>query len=141
MKSKVSHVSLWFFLFDVPTVLEASTGGVKPQLLSTWLKKNKVIKKFKPLVDISGGLKASIKLLNEGYDYVGFIGYIPVIIARYFKKSIKNPIASSNKLICSEFVLMLDTYGEIPEWNKLDKRSTDPETLLENCGPSFQEVI
>ena len=139
-RSKVSHCSVWFPLFGVPVVLQASIGGVKPALLSEWVKHNKIVKKFKPLIDVTEGLGEAVKLLNTKYDYIGLLGYIPVLVGRWLKQKVKNPFASPTRVVCSEFVLRLDANDRIPEWNDLEWESTDPQLLMESCGKSFEEV-
>jgi len=140
-KSQVSHCSVWFTLFGVPLVLQASVGGVKPALLSEWMKHNKVVQKLKLRIDVTAGLTEALGLLNAGYDYVGLFGYFYVLVGRWLSKKVKNPLASPTRVVCSEFVLRLDAKDQIPEWNDLEWESTDPQLLMENCGASFETAV
>jgi hypothetical protein len=81
--------------------------------------------------------------LGDRYDYVGLFGYIPVMIARWLGRKIKNPLAEPGAMVCSEFVLSLDQDGDlVPEWDGISTTGTTPSDLLKICRTSeaFQLV-
>ena len=139
-KSKVSHCSIWFSVFGVELVLQASVGGVKFALANEWSKHNKIIRKFRFNVDVTRGIQSALTLLNQKYDYIALLGYIPVMIAHWFGIKTKNWLASPNAVVCSEFILHVDAFDQIPEWSELEWETTTPQQLLDACSTSFDEI-
>ena len=140
-KSQVSHCSVHFCVFGLPLVLQASIGGVKFCTEATFLKDHRIVKKLRFKVDVTKGIQSAMTLLNSRYDYVGLLGYLPVMIGRWFGRKVKNWLASPNALVCSEFLLHVDAFDEVPEWNDLEWETTTPQQLMESCGGSFEEVF
>jgi hypothetical protein len=125
----------------VVLVLEASMGGVKAMTRKKWERSNKIVREFKVIPRIS--VAHACEHLGERYDYVGLLGYLPVLLARWVGRKIKNPLAAPGALVCAEFVLHLDHEGLIPEWKGLDPESATPEDVLRTCasgGKSFASV-
>jgi len=50
---------------------------------------------------------------------------------RIFKRKIRNPIASSQAMWCSEFALRINANEEIFEWNGLDPEVTHCQHLYD----------
>jgi hypothetical protein len=138
--SDVSHCSLWLKVFGVPLVLQASIGGVKFETRERWLNHNKVIKVHRFKVDVTRGVQSALGFLNTRYDYVGLFGYLPVMLARWFGRIIKNPLASANAQVCSEFLLHVDAFDEVKEWNDLEWETTSPTDLMLAAKDTFEEV-
>ena len=139
-RSKVSHASICVIAQGLPIlVLQSTVGGVQAMSRTRWNRGNRVIKEFRSKIPVS--LEHACRLLGERYDYVGLIGYIPVLLGRWLGKKVKNPLASPRALVCAEFVLHL-SQGQIPEWKGLDPEGTTPEDLLEVCdkGASFEAI-
>lgn len=133
-RSKANHCWMSLDLKGLPIIVEAAVGGVKIVDRARWSRSNKVVGEFVPLNDVDEGVYEMFSHVGKSYDYSAFFGFIPVIIAsRWFKKKIKNPLASPQELICSEFLTLLRTGGGIPEWDHLDPETTTPEDLLKIC--------
>lgn len=139
-KSPVSHCSIWLTVYGVPLVLQASIGGVKFACREEWLKHNKVVKVRRFRLDVTRGLQSAIGLLNARYDYVALLGYPLVMLARWFGRKIKNPLASASAQVCSEFLLHVDAFDEVPEWNAFEWDTTTPLELMNAPGDSFEDV-
>lgn len=142
-RSPVSHVSLGIEWYGYPLVLEASLGGVIPKSRVKWERSNKIVKEY--LLDnvVSEDLSEVVGSLNQKYDYIGLLGYIPVLLYRWLGKRIKNPLSSAKSVVCSEFVLSLDPdRDKIPEWKDLDPETTTPKDLFDIClnNGRFKEI-
>lgn len=137
-KSEASHAAIGAELYGVPVLLESGMGGVKVTPRDKYFSEgDKLVEEYQFVPDVSTGIKGSVELLGEGYDYVGLIGYGILILAyRWFKKKIKNPLASPKALVCSEFVVRIDDNKMIEEWNDLDPERTTPQDLIEICRTS-----
>lgn len=130
-KGKVSHSAIETKLAGVPIVMHAVAGGVKIVPKTKWLKDNTLVASFSTKANLDSGIIHSVHHLGDKYDYVGLFGMIWVIVARWLGKKIKNPWASANAVICTEFVLHLDHNKLIKEWKKLDIEATTPQQLLD----------
>lgn len=139
-RSRVSHSVVCLSVAGVALVLEATMGGVKATTRKKWERSNKIVREFKVIPRIS--IAHACGHLGERYDYVGLLGYLPVLVARWLGRKIKNPLAAPGALVCAEFVLHLDHGGLIPEWKGLDPESATPEDVLRACeqGKSFAPV-
>lgn len=140
-KSKVSHAAVGFDLWGFPMVVHASIGGIRVLPRSKFSKKHVLIAEYAVKTDITKGLQHTASLIDRNYDYKGLFGFLFVIMAAWFKRKIKNPLASPTALFCSEFVLHLDKDDEIPEWNDFEYETTTPGQLMSSCsGPSFTSI-
>ena len=139
-RSRCSHVMIGLSLFDQDVLLHSTAGGVQftfPR--SKWFRNERLIAEYEIIPDLSAGVPILLeKFLNAHYDYVGVVGGFPLVLLwrRWFKKKIRNPLASPTALFCSEFVLHLDEGGRIPEWKGLDPERTHAQDLLEICETS-----
>lgn len=132
-RGRASHCAIGgLSLSGVPVVLEASIGGVTPKLRARYLAEHEIVAEYEIAAPVRVG--AAIALLGEKYDYVGLAGFIPVMLARYLGRKIRNPLADPRAVVCSELVRSLDPDGLlIPEWTSLDIEATTPEDLLVVC--------
>jgi hypothetical protein len=139
----VSHCAIGLEIDGVPSFLHAAVGGVHITSLADMEKNHKIVYVYEILPDISDEVPNALKLIGEDYDYVGLFGFIPVLIARWFKFKLQNPLASKSAVICSEFVIHLDPEGKIPEWVGLNPTDVTPEDLHQVCesGPSFKKLM
>jgi hypothetical protein len=131
--SRVSHA--WLLLegsfFGNDMVMEATEGGFKLVPYSAFKLANDVVDVITPRVSIESGVRASALWLGEGYDYFGLFGEIFVLIGRWFKRKIRNPLAERNAMFCSEAVVYVLQASSYPGANTLVADSTSPEDLLE----------
>jgi len=142
-KSESSHTAIGVDLHGIPVLIHSTMGGVQVTPRDKFLKTDYIVEEYKFIPDMSSGLKHAVSHLGENYDYVGIIGYAMLIVAwRWFKKKIKNPLASPKSLVCSEFVLHIDHAKQIKEWSDLDPERTTPQTLIEQCrsGSNFMKI-
>ena len=140
-RSPVSHAAVCVRTPSLPPmILQAEIGGVQALVRGKWEKSNKIVREFRVLLPVD--VSHACEHLGDRYDYVGLLGYIPVLLGRWLGRKIKNPLAASRALICSEFVLHLDHDGQIPEWRGLDLEGTTPADLFVICskGVSFEAI-
>jgi hypothetical protein len=140
--SQVSHCSIHAEMAGVPVVIEATIGGVRIIPLSKWATGNTVVGSFEPRLDMISGLAHAVEHVGDRYDYVGLLGYIPVLLARWLRLRCRNPLASPSAMVCAELILHLDHGGNVPEWRGLDPEATTPQDLLSamTAGGSFRAL-
>lgn len=137
-RSRTSHATLGLEINGVPLILEATTGGVRIIPRAKWLIDHILVAEFRPKIDLSHGLRDALTHIGAAYDYVGLFGYFWVLLGRRLGKKLRNPLASERAMVCSEFVMHLDTGEKIPEWKDMDWEATTPEDLLKSCEASTQ---
>jgi hypothetical protein len=148
-RSRVSHTAIGTDMHGVPVILHATQGGVQVTLRSRFERGNVVLEEYriKPAVQDAledQSLRHAVEHVGERYDYAALVGYAALILAwRWFRKKIKNPLASPRALVCSEFCLHLNHAQAIPEWNGLDPERTTAEDLRIQCarGVSFERLV
>lgn len=134
-RSKVSHASISVHLHGVPVIIESTVGGVKIYPRAKFEKENTLVYEYEVLPDMYAELKRAIEDVGEGYDYVGILGYIPVIVAKWFKKKVKNPLASANKMVCAEFVVSIDKDNKMfPKEITDAAEEVSPQDLVDVCN-------
>lgn len=147
--SDTSHVCLGTEIFGEPvfihSALDGDTGrtGVQITPRSKWEKDNIIVAEYDIIPAVVSNMRPMIQLLCEKYDKAGLLGYVIVIVAKWLGKKMMNPLASTNALVCSRYVLKLDPTGElIPEWHGLDSEKATPHDLLLLCrsGISFRRI-
>lgn len=139
-KSKVSHCAIGVDLYNIPIVIHAGVGGVHVSTRKKFLKDSNIVYEFKVVPDISDNVRQAISMVGEKYDYVGLLGFIPVLMFRWFGRKVKNPFASASAVICSEFILAVDKDKKINEWSNLDPEASTPDDVLKSCffSPNFE---
>jgi hypothetical protein len=132
-RSAVSHVGIGLELVGVPVILHASIGGVMVELRSKLMPGVKLVAECS--MPVSGmEIERAVRSIGQRYDYVGLVGFIPVMLARWFGKRVKNPLASPSALVCSELVaraLGKAWDGKIEGYERPD--DVTPEDLLRLC--------
>jgi len=133
-KSQASHMMIGLEMYGVPVVIHSTMGGVQITPRKKQMVNNEILEEYKFIPDVTNGLKHSFDHLGERYDYVGLLGYAIILIMwRWFRRKMKNPLASPTALVCSEFVLHVNHDGQIKEWEGLDPERTTPQDLIEIC--------
>lgn len=130
-KARCSHT---FFLIDVgghEVVLEEGMFGWSARARCLFERGNTVVELVEPHVSIEKGVLDSLDWLGQRYDYVGLVGMLPVMLARWVGKKLRNPLASSSAMFCSEAGARVLQDAGYPGAEKLDPPSTTPEDLLE----------
>jgi len=139
-KSESSHVAIGLEIYGVPVLIHSTMGGVQISPRDKWMTNNYVVEEYEFVPNMSDGIKHACEHLGERYDYVGLLGYAIILIMwRWFRKKMKNPLASPIALVCSEFVCHVDHEKLIEEWMDLDPERTTPQDLIERCrlGKNF----
>jgi len=140
-KGRASHVAIGAQLFDVPVLIHATIGGVQVSPRVKWMRGRILVAEYafthSSGVDVAG----AVKKLGERYDYVGLLGFIPVLIARWFGVRVRNPFASASAVVCSELVLRADVNNNVKEWRGMDPERASPVDLLEACVKSESFVL
>lgn len=131
-KSKFNHVAFTYYdeNFGQDMVVEAITSGFHVRPLSKLLSDSTIVHRvtlanhYKPLPILA-------KWLDKRYDFGGLIGEAFVKIAQLFKRRIKNPLASSSALFCSESAVKLLQELGYPGAETLVAETTDPQMLYD----------
>jgi len=119
MGTPYSHI--WILLddalFDVDMVLGTETHGFQLIPYERFLKTNNVVMVYDPdpSYHLDVGLRAVAPLIGEPYDKVGLIGMAWVMLGRWLKRKVRNPLASSKALFCSESVALVLAKSAVPE--------------------------
>lgn len=144
-KSQVSHASLGVEVLGVPCILECTIGGVRFLPRHKFLQHSVIVEEYRTTAVSSAGLSHAIKdHLGDSYDYFAIPGYAYLLIcARWFRKKVKNPLASPTALVCSEFVLHIDHEKKLQEWQDLDPERSTAQDVLARCrlGVNFERVL
>lgn len=128
--AKCSHAFLLVNLMGVPMVFEEGVFGYSTRTLENMRKDgSQVVALIPPVVPIDDAFRESFKWLGQRYDYAGLVGMAWVMLSRAFRHKVKNPLASSHAMFCSEEVTRVLQSAKYPGADALDARSTDPETL------------
>lgn len=135
---RASHVMIEVKIMGRPMYLHADLPAVKMDVGERALKSRRVVAEYYVVGDIS----AAVDSLGTGYDKLGLLGFLAAGIMKFFRIKRKNILASPSKVWCSEFVGVLNSNGQIPEWNGLDFELMTPKMLMETCesGQSFTRV-
>lgn len=141
-QSRVSHCSIGTTIAGTDVVIEATLFGVEMRTRSRWEPDHTIVQEFEvPPYLAEGALPIYMQALGEGYDYSGLLGYLPIVVARWVKRKIRNVWASPSKVVCSELVVR--GLQSQPQFAKLDPETISPEDLLETCfmfGTLFRVV-
>lgn len=132
--SPVSHVWLRFRhpIFDTDMVLEADVSGFLERPYAKFCEKNQIVRVFRPKDQeaLARGLRASIDMIGDSYDFWGLLGMLPVIVANWFGKKIMNPLDSPHALFCSEAICRILENGAYEGISEIPSRAK-PSMLYE----------
>lgn len=142
-KSPASHSGIGFTKDGQDYFLHAAWGGVQVTPRAAVLANHTLVAEFEVLADLDDEFQLAVKRVGEPYDTVGLFGYLAVLIARNFGLGIHNPLASKSAVVCSEFIIELDSNHEIPEFKDLDPADVTPRDLFDICstGASFKKIV
>jgi len=140
-RGRASHAMIGLELYGVEILLHATIGGVQATTRAKKFKSCRFVAEYEILQDVSVGVAEALRRLNERFDYVGLLGYIPVLFWRWLGRKIKNPLASPGATVCSEFVMELDSESApIHSWAGRDPERMTPEDLLRICEADAETV-
>ena len=132
-KSAVSHC---FILFEdsflgCDLLLEASAGGFQVMRFDVFAAKNRVVRLVPLSQPILYGVQEATRWLGDSYDYLGLVGSAVMMVARWAKRKIKNPLHAPRSMFCSEAIVRALQTANYPGASGLDPASVTPEDLLE----------
>jgi hypothetical protein len=138
----VSHCGIGITLDGTPMFLHASLTGVQLTPREVLLKDHTIVAEFEIIPDIQNEIKPDELRIGQSYDFIGLLGYLPIIFFRKFGIKINNPFASKSAAVCSEFVIEADVYHKIKEFDGLIPQDITPQDLYNIClnGTSFRKI-
>ena len=129
-KAQCSHAFLISQALGVVVSIEEGTFGYGIRTLSNMESSgSRVVQVLETSVDLDEAVAKSFQWLGSRYDYAGLIGMSWVMLCRWLGKKVRNPLASSHSMFCSESVTRVLQLAKYPGADALDPSSTDPETL------------
>ena len=135
MGTPYSHI--WILLedalFDIDLMLGTEKIGFVPLPYERFLEENNVIQVWDPdpSYKLEVGLYELVKRIGQPYDKVGLLGMAWVVaFARWFKRKVRNPLASAHAMWCSEAVAFLLTKSAVPEAAMLVPERATPEDVV-----------
>jgi hypothetical protein len=131
--SEVSHAFLVYRDADFgrDMVMEAVARGFRIVPFDKFQQHNRVVALYAPLHPIEDGLRAAVDWLGDEYDVGGLLGMAVVALRRWLERrvrNLRNPLASSRSLFCSEAVARACVASRYPGFD-LDPESTSPQDL------------
>lgn len=136
-RSQVSHVAIKLELGGVEMISEAGLQGVRLRSYARWAEENRVVARFKaPVKDYA--ITRALLAMDERYDVVGLLGYLPVLLGRSLGLLWRNPWASPRATVCSEYAT--EFLAGVPGFASLDPEATTPQDLLDLCLRHLTEV-
>lgn len=136
MGTPYSHI--WILLedalFDIDMMLGTENIGFVPLPYERFLEESNVIEVFDPdpSYKLEVGLYELVKRIGQPYDKVGLLGMGWVVaLARWFKRKVRNPLASSHAMWCSESVAFLLAKSAVPEAAMLVPERVTPKDVVE----------
>ena len=138
--SPISHCGIGLTINGLPYVLHAAFLGVAFAPRDHLLQTHTIVAEFAIVPNVDAELmQAAEKYIGDSYDTFGLIGFLFVLLGRKIKRTIKNPFASKNALVCSELIVDADIDHLIPEFTGLVPEDTMPIDIYNICsnGKSF----
>jgi hypothetical protein len=137
--SKASHC--WLLIqdepfFGIPMVMEATEVGFRYIPLSVFKARNDIVAVVSSPYPLEKGVHAANAWLGKNYDFLGFFSTFFVLVGRWLKRKIKNPVRSSRAMFCSEAVARVLQASGYPGISGLDPSSVTPQDLLDLLGES-----
>jgi hypothetical protein len=123
--------------------LEADLSGVRLRPEARWARGKRVVGRFRSRRDLATGLRAAAALAGRRYDVKALFGFAwTILVWRWFRRRVRNPLASPRAYVCSEFAVHLREGGGIPEFEGLDPERTSPRVLWRvlKDGTTFEGV-
>jgi hypothetical protein len=139
--SPISHAAIGFTGNDgYQYWLQAVGSGVQiiPRAWETDL-----YAEFQVLPNITNEVAIAEKKVGEPYSKLTILGFVIMIIAKWFGIGINNPFYEKSAVVCSQFVVEADTQHLISEFDGLDPANIYPAALFDICskGKSFKRII
>jgi len=134
MGTPYSHIWLLLddALFDMDMVLGTEKQGFQLIPYARFLRQNNVVMIYDPHPDyrLDVGLRAVAPLIGEPYDGLGLVGMAWVMLCRWLKRKVRNPLANPQALFCSESVALMLVKSGVPEAAMLVPERATPEDVV-----------
>lgn len=130
-RSEVSHCAIRVRALDEDIVFEASLSGTRMYLWRNWREHNNIVAAVGlPAPPIGeSAIHSMVMEFDTRYDVAALFGWLGVYFFRWLGLQIRNPLASSKGLICSELVaLFLLNYPEFVF--SIDPENVTPDDIL-----------
>lgn len=135
-RSRASHA--WFLYRDtdlgLDMVLEAVGSGLRLIPFEVWRHHNRVVATVPLGRSLNQGLAHAVMWIGTRYDGGGLFGMAVVMVGRWFRRTWRNPWASSRALFCSEVVVRALQRDGFPGAERLDPEGTSPADLMAFLG-------
>jgi hypothetical protein len=140
-RSKVSHVFVSFPVMGDRLVFQANSKGVAMEWWSRFKKKNTIVAQYELVnggdkwTGWRGALATSqlFPLLHSSYDFKAILGFVWVLIGKWFGRRWKNPLAQRSAYFCSELGLLWLQAAQVANVKGYDSESAWPEDVLQWC--------
>lgn len=103
-----------------------------------------VKKLYRPRFDIHPALAAVRQDFEDPYDIAGLFGMaLVMIVLKWFKRRIKNPLANPSGVFCSEFVAQILVAAKLPGTEAWDTEAITPKEVEAYCrrNPDLFEPV
>jgi hypothetical protein len=135
MGTPYSHI--WVLLedalFDIDMMLGTERIGFVTLPYERFLEESNVIQVWDPdpSYKLEVGLYELVKRIGQPYDKVGLVGMGWVVaLARWFKRKVRNPLASNKAMFCSEAVAYMLAKSAVPEAAMLVPERATPRDVV-----------
>ena len=137
--SPVSHSAIgfckdnkWYWLHAVGSGVQIVDRGWEGNLYA----------EFQVLPDVQNEVEIAERKVGEPYSKLTILGFVIMIIAKWFGIGIHNPFYQKSAVVCSELVVEADIYHLIHEFDGLDPADISPGVLFNICsnGTSFKKL-
>lgn len=136
-RSRASHAFLVYRDVDFgrDMVMEAVGHGFRLVPYDGFQRRNTIVAEITPAYSIEQGLRRAVDWLGANYDKGGLVGMAYLLVLRWLRLRsrsvrLKNPLAASRALFCSEAVARACAWSKYPGFD-LDPESTTPQDLLD----------
>ena len=136
MGTSYSHI--WILLedalFDIDLMLGTEKIGFVPLPYERFLEENNIIQVWDPdpSYKLEVGLYELVKRIGKPYDKIGLLGMGWVVaLSRWFKRKVRNPLASAHAMFCSEAVAYMLAKSNVPEAATLVPERATPGDVVQ----------
>lgn len=129
-ESECSHTCIVFPFRGRNMVAEEGDAGWSIRTLDALLVTDTLIALLPPKVPLDKGFDDSLVQLGQKYGWWTLFGMAFVMAARRLGKKIRNPLANSHSMICSERVARIMIASGDPGALQFDPAATEPQDLL-----------
>jgi hypothetical protein len=139
--SSVSHCGIGFRWAGWSMVADSSLAGVRIMTRHRWRAKRTIVQELVPTAELRPDMSRLMGAMGERYDVGGLFGFLPVLVmTRWAKRKLRNPLADPSAMVCSELVLRCLPTTRIGGV-EFDAESTAPSALMEALSRECNAVV